>query len=81
MDIMDLAWRATGSNVLCPQVLISARVCDSQTQTTNYEDLRESEGRQVYFPDVMGSLSQAERQKMMQAIVDCIVQIYIERNS
>lgn len=81
MDIMDLSWRATGSSVLCPQILISARLCDSQTQTTNYEDLRESEGRQVYFPDVMASLTQAERQRVMGAIVETLLSIYVERNS
>jgi hypothetical protein len=79
MDILDLSWRTTGQNVSCPQVLISLRMVDSQTQQTTLADLRESQGKQVLFPNIVAQLTVAERQELMQAIVDALVGIYQRR--
>ena len=80
MDVMDLSWRPTGLNVLVPQVLISCRLMDSQTQQTVIEDLRESQSRQVLFPNIVASLTGAERSQLMQAIVNELLAIYRQRH-
>lgn len=80
MDILDLEWRTTGANVLCPQVLISCRLVDSQTQQTVLADLRESQAKQVLFPNVVASLTPAERVQLMDGIVHILLRIYQQRN-
>jgi len=75
MDLLDYSWRTTGLSVACPQVLISFRLVDSQTQTITLDDARESAGRQVLFPNVVGTLTADERRELMEAIVSALLNI------
>jgi hypothetical protein len=80
MDVMDFKWEPTGQNVLCPQVKISFRLVDSDTRTTTIEDLRDSEGKSVLFPNIVSTMPASEKQELMKTIVEKLVSIYIARN-
>ena len=80
MDILDLNWQTTGANRQVPQIRISARFVDSQTQQTTIGDYRQSVGKSILFPDVVSSLTAGERQDLMQAIVDALIVIYRKRH-
>lgn len=69
MDIPELKWRLTGTNVSCPQVLISAKFVNSNDHSQLIEDMRESEGKQILFPNIVASLTAEERDDLMEAIV------------
>lgn len=79
MDLLDYSWRATGLSVLCPQVLISFRLVDSQTQKTTLDDCRESAGKQVLFPNIVSVLTPAEKAVVMEAIVQSLIGIKQKR--
>lgn len=79
MDVMECSWRLTGNSVNCPQILISAKLVDSATQTQVISDLRESQGKQVLFPNVVQNLTADEKQELMEQIVQTLIRIYMRR--
>jgi hypothetical protein len=80
MDILDLRWRTTGVNVQCPQILLSARLVDSQTQKTVYADLRESVSKHVLFPNIVARLTGDERKQLIEDIAMSLIRIYQARH-
>lgn len=79
MDLINLDWKLTGSNVSCPQVRISARFADSNNHAIIKSDLRESEGKSILFPNIIASLTGAEKQELMEDIVASLLKIYRNR--
>lgn len=76
MDILDLDWKLTGSNVSCPQIRISVKFVDSNNQSIIKSDLRESKGKSVLFPNIISQLTTDERQELIEDIVKSLLNIY-----
>jgi hypothetical protein len=79
MDLMDFSWRATGQNVLVPQILISFKFVDSNNQTQLIEDNTESSGKEVLFPNIVAQLTAEEKHQLMDCIVKELINIKRQR--
>lgn len=76
---MNYSWRLTGNNVLCPQVLISFKLVDSNNQSILVEDNTEENGKEVKFPNIVAQLTANEKRDLMEAIIQKLIQIKINR--
>lgn len=79
MDISELKWRTTGINVLCPQILISAKFVSSRNHSIVFGDQTEAAGRQVLFPNIVAALTPAERAELVEDIAMSLVRLYMRR--
>jgi hypothetical protein len=79
MDIYELKWRTTGINVSCPQILISAKFVNSNNQSQVLDDRTEASGKQVLFPNIVASLTAAERDYLVEKIAWTLTEIYMRR--
>ena len=79
MDISELKWRTTGTNVLCPQILISAKFVNPLNHSVVLDDRTEASGKQVLFPNIVASLTPAEREYLVEEIAMALVRIYMRR--
>jgi len=78
-DILDTKIRLTGQNVSCPQIAFGFRLVDSETQTVEHEDRRDSRGRAFLFPDILQNLSQRRRLTLLRHIQDWFIEEALER--
>lgn len=76
-DLMNLDWSQTGTNVLCPQISITFRVVRSENQGQQVANFTGT--NTILFPNIVASLTVAERKKLVDDIVQSLKEIYIAR--
>lgn len=79
MDLQVLRWRATGETRQVPRMEIEFVLSDSMKPTRIIEDASVAAGKHFYFPDVVASLTPAERQELFETIVQKLIELRVRR--